>query len=273
MPAGHRGRGAGAAPGLAVIRRYLLRELLSPLVASSVLLCTLFYVMAFLRGSDLLLGSGVTAGDLGRFALSMLPGFVVQVLPVAVLLAVLLGFGRLGEDGELSALFALGMRPRTFLRGPLLLGVGLGALMALLTFTLKPWGIALMRETARNVIRRNLVGDLQPGTFQEEIPGFTFYAQRIERGPTWRNVLLFDSREGQAPLLALAPVAHIDASSRQTPSPSNSSRASCTGPRRPPTSTPRSTSSARAWRPTSARRCTGATASRWAATTSPRWSW
>ncbi len=193
-----------------MIGRYLIRELWAPLVAATLLLSTLFFVMAFLRGSELLLGSAVTPFDFAKFTLSLVPSFLVQTIPIATLLAVLVGIGRLADDGELAALFSVGLSPRAFVRGPLLLGLLLTGVMAVLTFSLKPWGIALMKATAQDIIRRNLVGDFKPGTFQEEVSGFTFYAESVDRGGAWKNVLLFDGRDAKSPLLALAPSCHIE---------------------------------------------------------------
>jgi lipopolysaccharide export system permease protein len=70
--------------------------------------------------------------------------------------------------------------------------------------------MALMKATAQDIIRRNLVGDFKPGKFQEEVSGFTFYAESVDKDGAWRNVLLFDGRDGKSPLLAVAPACHIE---------------------------------------------------------------
>ena len=64
-----------------------------------------------------------------------------MALPIAFLLAILLGLGRLNEDRELTALQALGIGPMQLLAGPLAIGVVLGGFMLLLTSTAEPWGL------------------------------------------------------------------------------------------------------------------------------------
>lgn len=185
-----------------MLRRYLFREILAPFSAWTAFLCVLFFVMAFLRGMDFLLGSAVTVFDFVRFTAALTPQFLVQAIPIALLLATLLGLGRLAEDRELVAMQALGVRPGLFFRGPIALGVVLTLVLGALSFTLQPWGMRALRQIAHEIIRRNLVSDVRPGVFHEEVPDFTVYAEEVRPG-RWTNVLLFDGRDRETPLLAL----------------------------------------------------------------------
>ena len=146
-----------------MLRRYLLREIIAPFLAWVGLLFVLFFVMAFVKGNEFLLGSAVTPTDFARFTVSLAPQFVVQSMPIALLLAILLGLGRLSEDRELVAMQALGMRPSRFFAAPLTLGLLLSGLMVVLAFTLQPWGMSSLRTVAQDIIRRNLVNDIRSG--------------------------------------------------------------------------------------------------------------
>lgn len=192
-----------------MLRRYLMREIIAPFFAWAGLLFVLLFVMAFLRGTDFLLGSAVTVSDFARFTVSLAPQFVVQAIPVALLLAILLGLGRLSEDRELLAMQALGAAPRVFFRGPLVLGVVLSGVLFALAMTLQPWGMASLRSVAQDIIRRNLVNDIRSGTFHEEVAGFTLYAEKVDPGNRWTNVLLFDGRDPNAPIIAVAEHGHV----------------------------------------------------------------
>ena len=68
-----------------LLARYLLKELVVPLVVWVAFLFLLLFVMQFLRGTEVLLGSAVTLGDIGRLILYLAPHFLVMALP--------LGFG------------------------------------------------------------------------------------------------------------------------------------------------------------------------------------
>lgn len=190
-----------------VLHRYVLRELLSPFLSATAVLLSLFYAMVLVRGVEFLLGSGAQVSDWLMLGAAMLPMLLPQVLPIALLLGVMIGFARLGEDGELTALASVGVSARQVARPALVLGAGVCGLLAVTVFFWKPWGIAQMRQTAREVIERNVLGDLQPGTVRADLPGIVFHAQAVSKGPTWKQVLLIDERDPARVGVLFAPMA------------------------------------------------------------------
>jgi lipopolysaccharide export system permease protein len=196
-----------------ILARYLLKELLVPLVVWVAFLFLLLFVMQFLRGTEVLLGSAITLVDIGRLILYLAPHFLVMALPIAFLLAILLGLGRLSEDRELTALQALGISPTQLLAGPVVIGAVLGGLMVLLSFTGEPWGLTGVRELVNEVIKKNVAGDVKSGVFYEDLSDLTLYAERVsQEGGNWTHVLLHDDREPSSPLLVLAQRGRVSAS-------------------------------------------------------------
>ncbi len=188
-----------------LLARYLLKELVVPLVVWVAFLFLLLFVMQFLRGTDVLLGSAVRLDDIGRLVLYLAPHFLVMALPIAFLLAILLGLGRLSEDRELTALQALGVSPAQLLAAPVTVAAGLCAMMVLMTCTVEPWGLSGVRDLVNEVIKKNVAGDVKSGVFYEDLSDLTLYAERVntETG-TWTHVLLHDDRDSNNPLLVLA---------------------------------------------------------------------
>lgn len=178
-----------------MLHRYVLRELLGPFISATAVLLSLFYTMVLVRGVEFLLGSAAQASDWLMLGLAMLPMLLPQVLPISLLLGVMIGFARLAEDGELTALASVGVSARQLARPALVLGAGVCVLLAVTVFFWKPWGIAQMRQTAREVIERNVLGDLKPGTVRADLPGIVFHAEEVSPGPTWKRVLMIDERD------------------------------------------------------------------------------
>lgn len=192
-----------------MLRRYVVREVLAPFFAWTAFLCVMFFVMAFLKGTEVLLGSAVTLGDFARFGLYLLPQFLVQAIPIAFLLAILLGLGRLADDGELRAMQALGVSPAVLLRGPVLIGAALTGVLAALMASAQPWGQSMVRDAANDIIRRNLMNDVKSGVFHEEVLGFTLYAEEVAPGGQWSHVLVHDGRDPEQPLLVVAKAGRV----------------------------------------------------------------
>lgn len=187
------------------LHRYVLRELIIPFLAATAVLLSLFYAMVLVRGVEFLLGSAATPGDWLTLGGSMLPMLIPQVLPLAFLIGVMIGFARLGEDGELTALAAVGVSPRRLLTPVLLLAVGVCGVLAVTILVWKPWGMGQMRRTAREVIERNILGDLKPGSVRADVPGVVFYAEDVSAGLAWKKVVLIDERDPARTQVLTAP--------------------------------------------------------------------
>lgn len=192
-------------PPVPILLRYLLKELLIPLGVWLAFLFVLLFVMQFLRATEILLGSAVTATDIGRLLLFLSPHFLVMALPVAFLLSILLGIGRLGEDREIAAMSALGIGPLRIAAMPLAIGVGLGLLTLTLSSSAEPRGLTAVKGLVNEIIKKNIVGDVKPGIFYEDLSNLTVYAEEVDpERNVWRNVLLHDDRDPSSPLLVLA---------------------------------------------------------------------
>lgn len=187
-----------------MIQRYVLKEIALPFLAWLGLLVTLMWVMAVLKGTEVLLGSEVTAWDFARVSAYLLPHFVAQAAPVAYLLGLLIGLGRLSEDKELVALQAFGVAPHRLWAAPLLLAALTSAVLAGLAFGPQPSGLQAATRLAQEIIKRNLVGDVKPGVFHDQLQQVTLYVERVDAPGRWGNVLVYDERVPASPLLLLA---------------------------------------------------------------------
>lgn len=185
--------------------RLVLREIAIPLALSLVLVSQLLIAMQLLSLNDVLFGSGFDALGLLRIASYFAPHFGIIAVPLAFLFAVMLGVGRLSEDGEVVALSALGRSPFHLYRVPMAMGVVLGLGVGVLSFRGEPWGLSGIRRQLNELIKRNVAGDITPGVFYEDIPRFTVYVggSDAERG-RWEHVLLHDAVGDGAPFLLLA---------------------------------------------------------------------
>lgn len=188
---------------MALFDRYLGKEILLPFLAGLLFLTQLLLATQLLAQADVLFGSGVSLLDVAAMVVALLPRVLGYVLPIAFLLGAVVGVGRLAEDREVVALGAAGVSPARLVRVPLALGVAAAALGLWLSLSLEPAGLAAARVRLNEIVKRNVTNDVQAGTFYDQIPGYTVYAERVEPGG-WENVLVSDRSNPDAPVLALA---------------------------------------------------------------------
>jgi lipopolysaccharide export system permease protein len=199
------------------LHRYLFGEVVRPLVAALLFLFQLLFAMQLLRGSEVLFGSAVQASDILHIALLLTPHFLAMALPIAFLVAVLIGLGRLAEDRELLAMSAAGIAPWVLLPVPLLIALVLSTIGLLLGFGPEPHGLAGVRDYSAEMLKRNLQGDVKSGVFFEDLSGLTLYAEHVEANSfRWHHVLVHDDRDPKSPLLVLSEEGQLDAAGKSS---------------------------------------------------------
>ena len=94
-------------PGL--LDRYISRIYIRIVGLSFLALLGLFHISTFLDKSDKIFKGQATTADVGRLLVYMTPQFVYYVIPIAALLSVLVTFGLLSRNSELTVMKACGI--------------------------------------------------------------------------------------------------------------------------------------------------------------------
>lgn len=185
----------------------LLREVLVPLGVGLLAIVQLLVLVQLLQLNEVVFGGAVTLPDLARVTLGLLPHFLVMALPLAFVLGVQLGLGRLSANRELLALASVGRGPGALYRVPVAVALVLSLGVAWLVRVAEPWGMRELNAVLNDVIKRNVEQGLKPGIFNDGLPRFMVYVSREEQGPggkVWKGVLIEDRVGDGAPMLALA---------------------------------------------------------------------
>lgn len=186
-----------------LLHRYLAKEILLPFAAGVLFLTQVLLATNILSQADVLFGSGVSLVDVASVILYLVPHLLGYVLPIAFLLGSVLGVGRLAEDREVVALGAAGLSPAFLVPVPLALGAIVAAVGLWLSIDVVPASLAAGHLRLNEIVKRNVTNDVRPGTFYDQIPGYTLYAERVG-SDGWSNVLISDRSDPAAPVLALA---------------------------------------------------------------------
>ncbi len=93
------------------LQRYVLREIIGPTGLGLIVFTFVFLVGQMFKLADRLLNSAIPAQLAGELILLILPGVLAITIPMAVLVGILLGVGRLAADREILAMRASGISP------------------------------------------------------------------------------------------------------------------------------------------------------------------
>ena len=193
-----------------IVHRYILSQILWPILAAFLSLNLLFLVVQLLKISEVAVGVGLRLTDLYKVTLFFLPGFAVVTIPIAVLTGVLLGFGRLAEDGELVALASAGISNARLAIVPMGLGLVAALVSLLIAGFVAPASTAALHQAFVDLSKRHVSESLNPGRFFEEIPGVVLYPrEKASDGSGWNGFFMYDRRPGRARHVLVAKQAHV----------------------------------------------------------------
>lgn len=150
-----------------VLSRYISREILITFAAVSAVLLVIVVGNVFAQ-----LLSQVTQGRLPLEALMPTMGytslnFVVQLLPVAMFLAMVLSLGRMYQDNEMSAMSACGIGYAVIYRGLVTMIAVFMLIYAVMVMWIAPWANDENKKLAHEMSLRSDLAGLTPGRFTE----------------------------------------------------------------------------------------------------------
>lgn len=193
-----------------IVDRYISREVFSHAVLGLAIFTFVLFVPQLVRLMELVVRHSADTPTVIALILCLLPGVLTFTFPMAALVGVLLGLGRMSADSETTALHAVGIGARRLLR-PIAALAGLATLLTLaMTLWLGPAALAQFRRLEQNLRTTQASFELQPRVFDERFPGFVLYVQDIEASATrWRGLLLAESGDGNGSRLTLAEEARV----------------------------------------------------------------
>jgi lipopolysaccharide export system permease protein len=182
-----------------ILNRYLFLEILVPFFLGLAVFTFVLLIARILKLVELVVNRGVPLLDiLETFAL-ILPGFLEVTVPMALLLAILLGFGRLASDSEVVALKTSGVS----LYQMTVPVVAFTVLASLATFVIaiwvRPWANGALREQLFEVVKSRVSAGFKEKVFNTDFPGLVIYIEEIEPGGgTLKGMLISDVRRADS---------------------------------------------------------------------------
>jgi lipopolysaccharide export system permease protein len=177
------------------LNQYIGRSFTSSFFMTLLVLTFVMSLGSLFRITDML-ARGVEGASIGRFFFWSMPALLVFTIPVSVLTAVLLVFGRLSHDGELTAMKACGVSLWQVARLPLAHALLLSAVCLVVNFEVAP-RIEKKQRLLLDDMRADVVLTLlEEGQFVQMAPGFSMYIWR-KKGPVLQKVVIMEQSNGQ----------------------------------------------------------------------------
>jgi LPS export ABC transporter permease LptG/LPS export ABC transporter permease LptF len=190
---------------LRLIDRYVIREVLTPFAFALALFTFVLLVNPLMDEARRLIEKGVGTQTILRILATLAPQALGITIPIALLVGLLVGLGRLSADREAVALQACGVSLTRLLRPVALVSVLATLATTYVMVVAIPNGNRSYQSILADVVAARIESEIKPRVFFEDFPNLTLYARDVSSaGGGWRDVFIADRRDPKQPQILVA---------------------------------------------------------------------
>ena len=163
--------GSARETALTIIFRYLIRQIMISMIAVSTILLMVFMSGRFLKYLGNAAEGEISAGVLFSVMAYRFPGFLELILPLGLFIGILLAYGRMYLESEMTVLLACGVSEGDILRQTLIGSLPVMLVVAAMSLYVSPWGMKQVEEIFNKQRKATEFELLAPGRFQDFTSG------------------------------------------------------------------------------------------------------
>ena len=175
-----------------VLNKYIVYDFLITFILTVMIFTFIMCVGAVVKAIDLL-ARGVSGWFILQVFLFNIPFILTFSIPISVLTAILLQFGRMSFDGEVAAMKACGLSMWQIVSPIVLISIGLSFFCFYLHNSLAPQSHFAQRRVLVKVGMEEPVNLLEEGRFVKEFPGLMVYIARRD-GRKVSDIVVYEMR-------------------------------------------------------------------------------
>jgi len=179
-----------------ILHRYIFREVGTPFLLGLGIFTFVLLIARILKLIEMVVNRGLPATQILELLGYLMPQFLEVTVPMAMLLAILIAFGRLSADSEMVAMRSSGLSIYQ-LAPPIILFVVLTTILtASLSMYARPWGNRNLQHELWDIARTRASAGLKPQVFNDEFPNMVIYAEHIDsKDDRLLHVMISDERD------------------------------------------------------------------------------
>src|SRR6266540_1726410 len=155
--------------------KYMLKEIAVPFLLGIGVFTFVLLMGRFLKLADLVISKGVPLTDVLKLLLYIFPSFSLVTIPMAFLLAMLLAFGRLSSDSEITAIKSSGISLYGLLPPILTFAALASTLTTFITIYALPWGNTAFKSLLVEIVETRASLTMKEKVFNDDFPGLVIY--------------------------------------------------------------------------------------------------
>lgn len=183
---------------------YVIRELLTPFLAILFVFTGLLFLAKSLKLVELIVKKTASLLDIASLFSLIVPQFLEMAFPMACLLSIIVGFGRLSADSELVVMRSVGLSLKRLLYPVSGFIIGISIVALLISTIIRPWASYQLNLGLFRLATQQASSGLVAGAFNSVGP-LTIYAREVlNNGDLLKDVIIGDQRNPESQKLFFA---------------------------------------------------------------------
>lgn len=188
-----------------ILWRYTLKELFWPFLFGVGISTFVLIMDAILDIMNLIITKGISAWVVLEFFGLSLAWMLALSVPMGMLVAALMGYGRLSADNEIVAAKACGISMPTIIMPGLLMGLILAIALSLFNDRILPNANHRARLLMTDITRKKPTWSLEENVFLDYFDGYHILAKKVDNKTSEiRDVTIFEHKDPQNPRTIVA---------------------------------------------------------------------
>ncbi len=175
---------------------YILKEIVPIFLIGMMVFTVLLLMDKILKLIELVVNRGASLSNMLMLFVFISPSFLILTIPIALLLATLLTFGRLSSDSEVTAFKASGFSLYQLFIPVSVFALATFLLTSFLVFYGLPWGNRGFKSTLYLLAQSKADIEIKERVFSDTFSGLVVYVDRVPiQGSRMEGILIYDERE------------------------------------------------------------------------------
>jgi lipopolysaccharide export system permease protein len=193
-----------------LINRYVLKEIALPFCMILLVLTFMLLLGKILQLIDLMINKGIRFVDIAQLIFFLMPSFLMFTIPISLLVAILIGLGRLSGDNEITILKMSGVSLYQLAFPVICAALFAFLLTAITTLFLVPYSNIATKNLLFDMAKQKASIGIREKVFIDDFRGILLYAEKIPiHGDFLEGVLVSDNRISREPSTIIARKAYL----------------------------------------------------------------
>ncbi|MCH7496063.1 MAG: LptF/LptG family permease, partial [Candidatus Marinimicrobia bacterium] len=175
---------------------YIIGELFPPFLLGLVVIVFIFLMNFMIKAVDKILGKGIEAMVILEYVGLNIAWIIALAIPMSVLIASLMAYGRLSDDNEITALKAAGVSFTRIILPGLIFAVAMAGFMVYFNNNVLPDFNHRARMLGSDIYRTRPDLTIEEGYFTNDIPGYSLLVRK-KNGEILEDVTIYNDENSQ----------------------------------------------------------------------------